>query len=122
MRISCRHSIRTTTSIPTGSAQRSTTAPVFANSKGGELRRSNFYSEHWKKLRESAGLPNVRFHDLRHTVASVLGSRGVNSKVVQSVLGHSNHAITMDLYSHLMDGMQEKAADAMEEVFGGDRS
>jgi len=64
----------------------------------------------------------VRFHDLRHTVASVLGSRGVNSKVVQSVLGHSNHAITMDLYSHLMDGMQEKAADAMEEVFGGDRS
>jgi len=52
----------------------------------------------------------------------VLGSRGVNSKVVQSVLGHSNHAITMDLYSHLMDGMQEKAADAMEEVFGGDRS
>jgi integrase len=64
-----------------------------------------------------AGLPNIRFHDLRHTCSSLLVSKGVNSKVVQERLGHSNISLTMDTYSHIMPGMQDEAATALDDIF-----
>jgi integrase len=61
-------------------------------------------------------LPRVRFHDLRHTCATLLLGRNVHPKYVQELLGHANIAITLDTYSHLLPDMQEKAAQAIEEA------
>ena len=94
------------------------TAWVFGNRTGGPLRRGNFHAEHWRPLRERAGIPTARIHDLRHTTASMLVRRGVHAKVVQSILGHARFGITMDLYSHLMDGMHEEAAEALDGLLG----
>ncbi len=90
------------------------TAWVFCNRNGGPLRKGNFFKEHWKPLREAVGVPTARFHDLRHTTASLLLKRGVHPKVVQSILGHARFGLTMDLYSHLMDGAHGEAAAAMD--------
>ncbi len=94
------------------------TAWVFPNRIGGLLRKSNFYTAYWKPLREQAGVPTTRFHDLRHTTATLLLKKGVHPKVVQAVLGHSRFGITMDLYSHLVDGMQQEAANALDALLG----
>lgn len=58
----------------------------------------------------------TRFHDLRHTCATLLLSRNVNPKIVSEMLGHANIAITLDTYSHVLPDMQEKAAKALEEA------
>jgi integrase len=58
----------------------------------------------------SPALPRIRFHDLRHSHATHLLANGVHPKVAQERLGHSSIAITLDLYSHVMPGMQEGAA------------
>ena len=63
-----------------------------------------------------AGLPEIRFHDLRHTCATLLLTKNVNPKVVSEMLGHATIAITLDTYSHVLPNMQESAAAAMEEV------
>ena len=62
-----------------------------------------------------AGLEGVRLHDLRHTHASLMMKRGAFPKVIQERLGHSSIAVTMDIYSHLLPGMQEAAALAFDE-------
>jgi integrase len=59
-----------------------------------------------------AGLRSIRFHDLRHTFATLLLSKNVNPKVVSEMLGHSSISITLDIYSHVLPDMQEKAVDA----------
>ena len=59
---------------------------------------------------------DVRFHDLRHTCATLLLTKGVHPKIVSEMLGHSSIAITLDIYSHVIPGMQEAAATAMEDA------
>lgn len=66
---------------------------------------------------EAAGLPRIRFHDLRHSCASYLLQAGVNVKVVQEMLGHKHIATTMDTYSHVIPRMRTEAADALNDVF-----
>jgi len=61
-----------------------------------------------------AGLPNIRFHDLRHTCATLMPAQGVNPKIAQERLGHATIAQTMDTYSHVLPPMQEQAAAALE--------
>jgi integrase len=58
----------------------------------------------------------IRFHDLRHTCATLLLSKDVNPKVVSEMLGHASVSITLDIYSHLLPDMQEKAARALEDA------
>jgi integrase len=58
----------------------------------------------------------VRFHDPRHTCATLLFPRGIHPKIVSEMLGHSSVSITLDVYSHVIPGMQEAAASAMEEA------
>ena len=70
----------------------------------------------FNSLLKRAGLPQIRFHDLRYTCATLLHTESVNPKVVSEMLGHSNIAITLDTYSHVLPNMQESAAAAMEEV------
>ena len=69
-----------------------------------------------RPLLERAGLPLIRFHDLRHTCATLLLSKNVNPKIVSDMLGHASIAITLDIYSHVLPTMQDSAATAMEDA------
>jgi len=62
------------------------------------------------------GLEGVRFHDLRHTFASLMLLRGEKPKVISEALGHASVAFTMDTYSHIIEGMQEDAVALLDEV------
>ena len=66
-----------------------------------------------------AGLARIRFHDLRHTAASLLLGRGIHPKIVSEMLGHSTIAITLDTYSHVIPTMQRQAAEAMDAILTG---
>ena len=70
----------------------------------------------WHQLMLKAGASGLRLHALRHFHASILMKADINPKIVQERLGHSVIAITMDTYSHLLPGMQEKAATAFAEI------
>jgi integrase len=76
------------------------------------------HDKHWKPLLRRAELPDIRFHDLRHTCATLLLTKGVHPKIVSEMLGHSSIAITLDTYSHVIPGMGEAAARAMEDALG----
>lgn len=67
----------------------------------------------FQRLLERAGLPRVRFHDLRHTAASLLLAEGVHPKVVASLLGHSTVQVTLDTYSHVMPGLTRQATETL---------
>jgi len=70
------------------------------------------------RILERAGLPHIRFHDLRHTHATLLLEAGVHPKIVQERLGHSSIAVTIDTYSHVVPGLQEMAARRIEVAIG----
>jgi integrase len=89
---------------------------VFATETGTIINPSNLRNRYFKPLLKRAGLRPIRFHDLRHTCATLLLSKDVNPKVVSEMLGHATIAITLDIYSHLLPDMQEKAAKALEEA------
>jgi len=89
---------------------------IFATETGTIINPSNLRNRSFKPLLKGAGLPPIRFHDLRHTCATLLLSNDVNAKVVSEMLGHSSIRITLDIYSHLMPDMQEKAAKALEKA------
>ncbi len=88
---------------------------VFASMVGTPLSRRNL-TRSFKALLRRAGLPRtVRFHDLRHTCATLLLGKGFNSKFVQELLGHATISITLDTYSHVMPGMADHTS-AMEDA------
>lgn len=89
---------------------------VFSDSEGGPLRKSNFTKRVYKPLLERTGLQGFRFHDLRHTSATLLLARGVHPKIVQSRLGHSQISLTLDTYSHVLPSMDEDAASQVDDV------
>ena len=73
----------------------------------------------FQRLLADAGLPRMRFHDLRHGAASLFLAQGVHARVVMEMLGHSTIALTMNTYSHVIPELQREAADQMEAVLGG---
>jgi integrase len=73
----------------------------------------------FEKMLEQAGLPKRRFHDLRHTCATLLLVQGVHPRVVMEILGHSRISETMDRYSHVVPGLQEDAADRLNKLLSG---
>jgi integrase len=73
-------------------------------------------SHNFTRIVKKAGLENVRFHDLRHTFASLMLQHGAKPKVISEALGHSSVAFTMDTYSHIIEGMQEDAMALLDEV------
>jgi integrase len=91
---------------------------VFAGEAGGFINPSNLRQRSFASLLKRAGLPQITFHDLRHTCASLLFQRNVHPKFVQELLCHASVAITLDTYSHMLPGMGSEAADAMEEALG----
>jgi len=75
----------------------------------------NLTARSFKPLLERAGLPrSVRLHDLRHTCATLLLKAGQHPKFVQELLEHINISITLDTYSHVLPGMGDELADAMD--------
>jgi integrase len=86
---------------------------VFRNTDGGPIRRTHFHAYCFKPLLKRAGLPDMRFHDLRHTAASLLLAAGKHVKVVQEILGHSTPTVTLNVYSHTMPTMQREAVDCL---------
>jgi integrase len=91
---------------------------VFCDTQGGPIQKRNLVRRSFKPLLKKAGLPDIRFHDLRHTAATLLLAKGVHPKVVQERLGHSSVNLTLDTYSHLMPALQRDAADKLDELFG----
>lgn len=87
---------------------------VFPNTVGTPFGAENLVQREFYPLLKQAGLPRVRFHDLRHTAATLLLERGINAKVVSEMLGHSDVSITLGIYTHVMPHMQQQAADAMD--------
>jgi integrase len=87
---------------------------IFASTVGTPLEASNITNRSFKPLLGRAGLPEIRFHDLRHTAATLLLTRGVHPKLVQELLGHATITQTMDTYSHVLPGMGDQTANAME--------
>ncbi len=72
--------------------------------------------DEFKKLLEKADLPDIRFHDLRHSAATLLLSLGVHPKVVQELLGHTQISMTMDIYSHVLPSMQQDAVSRLNSL------
>ena len=70
----------------------------------------------FKKMLKAANLPNIRFHDLRHTAASLMLNHGISALVVSKILGHSNPSVTISIYAHSTLDMQSKAASIMDEI------
>lgn len=87
---------------------------VFLND--GHYYNPNTVTWEWKKACIAAGVNPIRLHDARHTHASLMLKQGVHPKIVQERLGHSSIAITLDIYSHVVPGLQEAAARGFDEV------
>jgi integrase len=92
---------------------------IFANSLGGPIRPDNL-RRNFKETLKKAGLPEIRFHDLRHTHATLMLSQGVHPKIVSERLGHSSVQITLDTYSHALPNLQAEAADKLDKALFGD--
>jgi integrase len=92
---------------------------VFTTSVGTVVEPRNL-SRTFEHLVQQSGVRRIRFHDLRHTCASLPLAQGVSPRVVMDVLGHSQLSITMDLYSHVMPSALRDAADAMDRALNAD--
>lgn len=92
---------------------------VFPNRTGGAMRPWSLTGGPYLRLLKKAEIPHkVRFHDLRHTCATLLLLKGAHPRLVQELLGHASISITMDTYSHVLPGMDDGLADMMEEALG----
>lgn len=88
---------------------------VFPNGCGGFLNPDRVRIQ-FKRVLKIAALPRMRFHDLRHSSATILLVAGVHPKVVQERLGHSSISMTLDVYSHVIPSMQQEAAGKMDDM------
>jgi len=89
---------------------------VFANEVGRPIAAGNLLKRSFEPLLRRAGLPRMRFHDLRHSAATLLLEQGIHAKIVQEMLGHTRISTTLDLYSHVTPTMQRQAADAFDVI------
>jgi len=89
---------------------------VFTTEIGTPLNPSNIRNRSFDHVLDKAGLPHIRFHDLRHTCATLLLAQGVHPKLVQEQLGHSQISVTLDTYSHVTAPMMKEAAAKMDAI------
>lgn len=88
---------------------------IFPSSVGTPLNPSNLRIDFIRTL-DATGLPRIRFHDLRHTAASLMLNHGIPVIVVSKILGHAKPSTTMDIYGHLIHEMQGEAARVMDDL------
>jgi integrase len=86
---------------------------VFPNRRGGVGRRASVY-ENFQRHREQAALPEMRFHDLRDTAATLMVRHGIDIRTVADILGHADPAMTLRRYAHVLPSMRERAAGVMD--------
>ena len=91
---------------------------VFCDDAGQPLWGRHITTRKLKLLLRDAGLPPIRFHDLRHTFATLQLAAGTNPKIVSEVLGHKEVAITLDRYSHALPTLQTRAMARLDSVLG----
>ncbi len=89
---------------------------VFVTPKGGPIDSDNLRNRHYYPLLKRAGLSRIRFHDLRHTAASLMAAQNVHVKVIQTMLGHSRASTTLDTYLHAFPDMQQQATEAIDRL------
>jgi integrase len=87
---------------------------IFTNEPGGLLEGQNVVNRFFKPLLRSAKLPNLSLYSLRHGHATLLLAAGEHPKVVQERLGHSSIQLTLDTYTHVVEGLQERASERLE--------
>lgn len=92
---------------------------VFCDQVGAPIDGREMLRSWFRPLLSKAGLPRVRFHDLRHSYASIALSRGVHPKVVQEAMGHSTISVTLDTYSHVVPSLQRDAAREVGDALFG---
>lgn len=90
---------------------------LICTTAAGEGIQPNSLTHEFQKAIAGTRLPRIRFHDLRHTHATHMLKSGVHVKVASERLGHSKIAITLDLYSHVLQGMQEDAVSKLDAAF-----
>jgi integrase len=88
---------------------------IFPSSVGTPFEQSHVHKD-FAKVLAAANLPKIRFHDLRHTAASLMLNHGVSALVVSKILGHSNPSVTLSIYAHSTLDMQSVAASIMDEI------
>ena len=71
------------------------------------------------QVKDRVGVPRIRFHDLRHSFATLFLEQGMDIKTVSHMLGHTDAGFTMNTYMHVTDSMQENVANTMENLLGG---
>ncbi len=89
---------------------------VFPNKAGKPINHANMLSRHFYPALKGANLPRIRFHDLRHTYASLLIEQGENIKYVQTQLGHANPTVTLNIYAHLMKPVNQESPRRLEKA------
>jgi integrase len=93
---------------------------IFPNEAGNPMDHNNLIKRHYEPALKAAKLPKMRFHDLRHTYASLVIDQGENIKYIQSQLGHSSPSVTLNVYAHLMKPSNQQAAIRLEKtILGG---
>jgi integrase len=93
---------------------------VFPTGGGGPINHNNLVNRYFLPALEKAGIERIRFHDLRHTYASLLIDQGENIKYIQKQLGHSSPTVTLNVYAHLMRPVNHEAMDRLENTLFGD--
>jgi len=88
---------------------------IFPSKKGTPFSKKHLQDD-FKSVLDAANLPNIRFHDLRHTAASLMLNRGVSALVVSKILGHANPSVTLSIYAHATLDMQAQAVSVMDEI------
>jgi len=83
---------------------------------GGPLNPDTL-SSMWRRFARQYNLPTIRFHDLRHSHATLMLLEGIHPKIVSERLGHASIGITLDTYTHLLPSMQTEAAEAIDRIF-----
>ena len=91
---------------------------VFTDEKGAPL-AGDHALHRFHKLLQKAGLPPMRFHDLRHGAASLMAAMGVPPRVAMEILGHSQISTTMNIYAHVAAEWQQDAVDRMTTALWG---
>jgi integrase len=89
---------------------------VFPNKAGNPINHNNMVNRYFDPALKRAKLPRIRFHDLRHTKASLMIEQGENLKYIQTQLGHSTPTVTLNVYAHLMEPVNQEAACRYENV------
>jgi integrase len=91
---------------------------VFPNMVGNPMECIDLRRRYFRPLIQRAGLPPIRFHDLRHTAATLMLRQGTHPKVVAEMLGHAQISTTLDVYSHVLPDMQAEATAALDRLLG----